>query len=266
MSDGASQETQFSNGFRSNAERVYLRLFSDPDRVSLSCGVAAIAGLVVGALLLAHFGSDFWSPFNEVAAVVATLGVLLALPALSYAVRAETRLALIDMTVQGLATKEERPVGIEQKVVDVEAQQGLDSAFLLPAADKSAEQQALEAVITSEALGSGKLAAVVELLAKSNIYALGEPAGDTSASGQGTESDLLHFTVEADGEDQTMLPVFTQSDFLKDALERNPDWGTLSVLELVGSDLLHARDPDVTLVVNPWSSLEFQIPPGVGVG
>jgi hypothetical protein len=33
------------------------------------------------------------------------------------------------------------------------------------------------------------------------------------------------------------------------------------VLEVDGGELLKNRDSDVTLVINPWSWLEFQLPP-----
>jgi hypothetical protein len=238
----------------------YLRFFSRPGLVLLTCAVAAITGLVLGIGLFFYVGSEFWSSFEHVAAVVAVLGVLLALPALSYGVEAEMRLDQLWKEIARVAPVEE-PAEVERKMVDVTAQQGLDSSFFVPAAEEPVEQQALEAAIADESLSWRKLPIVIGLVARTNVYALGEPAGDVSVPGQGTESDLLHFTVDSDGQERVMLPVFTRSDLMSEALARNPNWGSLSVLELDGEDLLRAYDPDVTLVLNPWSSLEFQIPP-----
>jgi hypothetical protein len=137
---------------------------------------------------------------------------------------------------------------------------GVDSSFLLRPADKRPALDSLDQAIQHRgAKETGKLTRVRDELARSNVYALGTPAGDTSVPSRGTESDLLHFTVE--DEDHVMLPVFTQPQILRSALERNPEWQKLSVLELNGGELLDAIDDDVTTVINPWSDLEFRIPP-----
>ena len=82
-----------------------------------------------------------------------------------------------------------------------------------------------------------------------------------ATSQQGSESDLLHFTIhDAQGAERVMLPVFTQPEIMRAALARNPDWQTLSVLQVQGQALLENVHPDVIVVINPWSRLEFQLP------
>lgn len=121
--------------------------------------------------------------------------------------------------------------------------------------------QPLEVVIALRGDQEDALASVREQFNKTDIYALGQPAGDTSVPGQGTESDLLHFTIDDDkGGEKVMLPVFTRPDIMRTALLRNPEWQMLSVLQVNGKALLENVDNDVTVVINPWSQLEFQIP------
>jgi hypothetical protein len=98
-------------------------------------------------------------------------------------------------------------------------------------------------------------------LRDAHVYVLGETAGDLSEPGRGTESDILHFVVELDGRDTVMMPLFTNVQTMRDALVRNPDWQDNSILEVDGGELVDHRDRDVTLVVDPWSDLEFQVPP-----
>ncbi len=120
---------------------------------------------------------------------------------------------------------------------------------------------ALDVAILSAGTAPQAVATVKEVMGDTYVYALGSPAGDTSIPGQGTDSDLLHFTIDdAQGVERVMLPVFTQPAIMREALLRNPDWQTLSVLEMEGAALLENIDDDVIVVINPWSSLEFQIP------
>ncbi len=58
-----------------------------------------------------------------------------------------------------------------------------------------------------------------------------------------------------------MLPVFTRVQLMQDPLLRNPEWQTHQILRISGGSLMANIDPVVTLVINPWSSLEFQLPP-----
>jgi hypothetical protein len=96
---------------------------------------------------------------------------------------------------------------------------------------------------------------------ESHIYALGEPSGDVRPGVSGTESDLLHFTADVAGREAVFLPVFTGLELMREPLEKNREWQTLSVLEIDGGALLDAADDDVTIIINPWSEKELQIPP-----
>ena len=58
-----------------------------------------------------------------------------------------------------------------------------------------------------------------------------------------------------------MFPiVFTRIDIIKGALQENPEWQSLAVLQVQGKALLENLDKDVTIVINPWSDLEYQLP------
>lgn len=109
--------------------------------------------------------------------------------------------------------------------------------------------------------GSSGPPGVSTVLSAAQVLALGYVAGDLSVPGRGTKSDLIHFSTESDEDHRVLLPVFTNVDILRDALIRNPHWQEVPVLEIDGGKILNERDSDVTLVVDPWSELEFQIPP-----
>jgi hypothetical protein len=122
---------------------------------------------------------------------------------------------------------------------------------------KALQRFALESAIEARA----DTTAVQNLLKPTQLYALGTPAGDTSVPGKGTESDILHFTInDPEGKEKNFMPLFTRYDVMRSALLRNPDWQSLSVLEVNGGALILNRGPDVTLVINPWSKLEWQWP------
>jgi hypothetical protein len=88
-----------------------------------------------------------------------------------------------------------------------------------------------------------------------------------STAQQGSESDLLHFTIhDARGSERVMLPVFTQPEIMRAALARNPDSHTLSVLQVQGQALLSHVHPDVIIVINSWSRPEYQLPPTGSAG
>jgi len=118
----------------------------------------------------------------------------------------------------------------------------------------------LEITIEMQRTSPDPVPAIREKVAETNIYALGHAAGEVTTHG-GTEADLLHFTIDDEhGVERVMLPVFTRPNFLREALLRNPDWQTLMVLVVDGAGLIAHIEDDVTLVINPWSSLEFQVP------
>jgi hypothetical protein len=102
---------------------------------------------------------------------------------------------------------------------------------------------------------------VVTVMRHSRLFALGQPAGDLSVPGEGTKSDLLHFTIDdSHGVERVMLPIYSDPQLMVDSLIRNPDWQQLNVLEIAGDAILDNVDEDVIVVVNPWSRLEYQIP------
>jgi tetratricopeptide (TPR) repeat protein len=119
----------------------------------------------------------------------------------------------------------------------------------------------LDEAIALQADEPGGAAAVLTRFLTSDIYALGSPGGDLSVPGRGTESNLLHFTVDDEtGVEQVLLPVFTQPALMRHALLRNPDWQRLSVLQIGGRALYENAADDATIVVNPWSRLQFALP------
>jgi hypothetical protein len=125
---------------------------------------------------------------------------------------------------------------------------------------ESAGLEELEAVLRDAVGRTGQAAVVRAAIRTVELYALGHTAGDTSVPGRGTEADLLHFGIDLAGEEVVMLPVFTNSAVMREALLRNADWQQMSVLSVNGGALLDNIDDEVVLVINPWSDLEFQIP------
>jgi len=125
----------------------------------------------------------------------------------------------------------------------------------------------LEVAIALKGDRPGGADAIREALGGSDVLCLGQPAGQMATAQQGSESDLLHFSVDdSDGNERVMLPVFTSTEIMREALARNPDWQTLSVLQVQGGALLDHVAADVIVVINPWSRLEYQLPPRTGVG
>jgi len=108
---------------------------------------------------------------------------------------------------------------------------------------------------------------VLSVFARSSVIALGTPSGDTSVPRQGTESDLLHFTVDygLGTKERTILPVWLDpgSDSLRKALRRNREWQRLLVLEVDGGGLVANIDDDendpVMVVIDPWTPSEYKI-------
>ncbi len=98
----------------------------------------------------------------------------------------------------------------------------------------------LEVAIALKGDSPDAVEAIRAELSRAEIFCLGQPAGHMATSQQGSESDLLHFTIhDAQGAERVMLPVFTQPEIMRAALARNPDWQTLSVLQVQGQ--AHAR-------------------------
>src|SRR6266566_4135668 len=118
----------------------------------------------------------------------------------------------------------------------------------------------LEDTIRSVAGKPEAVSQVREALMHTPVFVLGRPAGDASVPRRGTESSIVTYSIGA-GERGVLLPVFTNVEALRSALIGKPEWQSLAVLQISGSALVENVDPDVTLVINPWSDLEFHIPP-----
>lgn len=109
------------------------------------------------------------------------------------------------------------------------------------------------------------VAEVRRVLSEVDVFTLGTPAGETQVPGISTESDLLHFTIDdSEGQERVMLPVFTTTQALRSALFRNSDWQSLYILQVSGKGLLENVETDVTIVIDPWSDLEFHVLPEPG--
>ncbi len=145
--------------------------------------------------------------------------------------------------------------------------EGLDLSDRPPKERMLLERFAIEQAIIGAKEGE---AAIRDLLEPAMVYVLGEPAGDISVPGQGTESNILHFTIDDEDEDeskeQLLVPIFTRADVLEDALIRTPDWQIYSVLEVNGGILLTNLERGVIPVVDPWSRFEFQLSPNAPEG
>ena len=102
-------------------------------------------------------------------------------------------------------------------------------------------------------------AAVRQLLlrAEPHLFALGETDADGAAH-------LLHCTVPVGEEVIPMLPVFTRAEFLMGAVEVNPEWSSLQILDMESRTVLDDLDDleeGEWLGINPWSGREFKLPP-----
>jgi hypothetical protein len=246
------RDAERDDHFRSNRGGVR-SVLQTPEHVLRFSVLSAFVAVVLAMLLLV-FGprQGFWEVFDHLAGTFAVAGLLLAVPALVFARSTDKRVRqsdISDVRHQKLMLREtetgpenEPPLPVEEAIKEVENRR--------PAI-------ALAGAVRARADEKG----ITTLLRDVDVLALGNPAGDTSIPGQGTESDLLHFEVEEDEATRVMLPIFTRADALREALHRNPEWEALSILEINGDSLLDHRDRDVTLVLNPWSSFELQLPP-----
>jgi antitoxin (DNA-binding transcriptional repressor) of toxin-antitoxin stability system len=119
----------------------------------------------------------------------------------------------------------------------------------------------LEDAIRSSSKTTDGVAEVREALMDSDIFALGSAAGDASGPGSSTESNIVTYPNDREPDNAgVLMPVFTRVDVLREALIRNPSWQSLAVLRLSGKELVLNVDPDVTIVIDPWSDREFRVP------
>ncbi len=125
-----------------------------------------------------------------------------------------------------------------------------------------ANMHPLEVLIAIKRTGPEHMQKIREEFSRSEVFALGMAAGSQTEDGSSTEGDLLHFAIDDEdtGDEKIMFPVFTRPDAIREAVNRNPDWMQLSVLQVKGDDLLEHLEHDVTIVVNPWTDLEYLLP------
>jgi prevent-host-death family protein len=154
------------------------------------------------------------------------------------------RASLVDDSVFASLDAEEQPSG----------------AAMVAALADQLDTASLEEAIRSASASPDPVAAVRNALTQVDVFAIGSPAGDLSVPGRGTESDIVTYPGDDPGS-VVMMPVFTAVELLRDALIRVSEWQSLSILQVNGQELVHNVDPDVTIVVDPWSDLEFHIPP-----
>lgn len=100
---------------------------------------------------------------------------------------------------------------------------------------------------------------VNSMFKESDVWVLGFHKKASQPGG----TDILHFTIDDEsGKERVMLPTFTSREALRQALTINKEWRNLTVLEVHGGDLLTNLKEDVTVVVDPWTTLEYRLPPG----
>ena len=106
-----------------------------------------------------------------------------------------------------------------------------------------------------------RASAVSRQFAAAELVALGTPAGQSAAPGRAARSDLLCLSGEEGGRPDVVIPVFTRTALLVPALLREPPWRDLPVLTLRGEDLLADLGEDETILIDPWTPLQFRITP-----
>jgi antitoxin (DNA-binding transcriptional repressor) of toxin-antitoxin stability system len=121
---------------------------------------------------------------------------------------------------------------------------------------------ALEDTIRSASEGTDAVERVRDALIRADVFAIGSPTGDPPTAGRVTESAIVTLPAEIENRPGgVLMPVFTSVDVLRSVLLRNPDWQSLDILQVNGRELAQNVDPDVTIIIDPWSDLEFRIPP-----
>ncbi len=147
--------------------------------------------------------------------------------------------------------------GRQEKAEQLESQISLlaaEPAEPLPLPPPAEDLLRLEAVLEPDGARDREL--VREAIQGTWVYALGKPVpGD----GEAPSSDLLHCSFDRDAAEVTVLPVFTRADAIRIALLRYPEWQVYSVLKVKGRELIDNIDPDVNIIVNPWTATEFEL-------
>jgi hypothetical protein len=134
------------------------------------------------------------------------------------------------------------------------------SCSKVDAADASKVREVLQEAVANAKKAPDGQGIVRRALRRASVYALGEPAGDVKER-RGTQSDLLEYKIDGKrpGEELVMLPVFTSFNHIQTALLRNPDWQTLSILQLNGEELDANVGDEVHIVIDPWTTDEYQL-------
>jgi len=113
----------------------------------------------------------------------------------------------------------------------------------------------LEAFITMNGDDPAHDDAVRRLVVEAQALALGAPAQGVSGI-----AHLLHCTVPVGNTTIAMLPVFTRLEHVVTAVQMNPAWQSLQVLQMEGSVIYGDLGEGEWLGINPWSGREFKLP------
>lgn len=98
---------------------------------------------------------------------------------------------------------------------------------------------------------------VRSLFQQSHVLVLGSAVPNKDPS----SPRILTFMVDDDkGNDRVMLPIFTSRDALRQGLLLNKEWTSLAVFGVDGHDLLPSVPTDVTVVIDPWTPLQYVLP------
>jgi transcriptional regulator with XRE-family HTH domain len=130
-------------------------------------------------------------------------------------------------------------------------------------ADGSAHDTAANSGAGGDSDDTLRLSAEQKLADYAGVFAFEHPGQPRRGDDVDDYVQLLHRTLDMPGvhSDQPLiLPVFTNIDALQHVFNRWPDVEPLQVVKVDPTDVLDNRDPDVTIICDPWSANEFQIP------
>ena len=122
-----------------------------------------------------------------------------------------------------------------------------------PAAPSLPGALELEALITLKGDNPSADDLVRNRLGSVRLLALGRPD-------QWGLAHLLHCTVPVGPSVIPMLPVFTRLEHVIAAVQMNPTWQTLQIVEVEGAAILADLEAHEWLGINPWSGREFKLP------
>jgi tetratricopeptide (TPR) repeat protein len=114
----------------------------------------------------------------------------------------------------------------------------------------------LEAFITMNGDNPAHDDTVRRRVVEAQVLALGAPAQGTSGT-----VNLLHCTVPVGDTTIAMLPMFTRVEHVVAAVQMNPAWQSLQMVQMEGSVISGDLEEEEWLGINPWSGHEFKLPP-----